>query len=282
MLPAFNEENSVEVLLSKIARVFSTNIHEYEIITINDGSTDETFEILQKMKNDYPLEIVLHKINRGLGETERDGFEFLAEKAGDNDIIIRMDCDDTHEPDYILALIDKIEEGYDVVNTSRFRQGGGQKGLSPYRTIVSYSANVFMRLLFNIPNVRDYSCGYRAYRAKVIKDAVKIFGNGFIQLKGLGFTSTLETIVKLKMMGCRFSEVPFILRYDNKVSLSKMVGSITTLGYLIMAVLYHWPFGGWRVFYKDLAKTYNQSPDDAYDKFAWCNTQKSDVCQIGG
>lgn len=105
-----------------------------------------------------------------------------------------------------------------------------------------------MKLLFNIPGEKDYSCGFRTYKAKAIKDAVQIFGNGFIQLKGLGFTSTLETIVKLKLLGCRFAEVPFVLRYDNKASPSKMICSITTFGYITMAILYHWPFWGWKYF----------------------------------
>ena len=56
--------------------------------------------------------------------------------------------------------------------------------------------------------------------------------------------------MKLKLIDATFSEVPFVLRYDQKKSESKMVSSVTTLGYLIMAFLYHWPFGGWRLSYK--------------------------------
>ncbi len=200
----------------------------------------------------------------------------------EEDIIVRLDCDDTHDPRYILSLIDKLNQGYDVVNTSRFRKGGGQKGVNAYRAFISYSANIFMKILFNISGVKDFSCGFRAYRAKVIKDAIKIFGNGFIQLKGLGFTATLETIVKLKLLGCRFAEVPFVLRYDKKASPSKMVSSITTLGYLTMALLYHWPFGGWRSTYKNLAAVYCKSPEEAYRLFSRDSLQRGMVCQIGG
>jgi len=169
-----------------------------------------------------------------------------------------------------------------VVNTSRFQPGGRQIGVSRYRTIVSYAANIFMKIIFNIPGVKDYSCGYRAYRAKVIKDAIRIFGNGFIQLKGLGFTATLETIVKLKLLGCRFAEVPFVLRYDKKASPSKMVSSVSTLGYLTMALLYHWPFGGWLSQYKGMAKIYRQSPQEAHQTFSRNTIQRSMICQIGG
>src|SRR5207253_2764940 len=99
---------------------------------------------------------------------------------------------------------------------------------------------------FPIKGVKEYSCGYRAYRAETIKEAIACYGNNFIQLKGLGFTCTLEKLVKLKLIGAKFAEVPFMLRYDQKVSTSKMVSSVTTLGYLVMTIMYHWPWGGWR------------------------------------
>jgi dolichol-phosphate mannosyltransferase len=124
-----------------------------------------------------------------------------------------------------------------------------------------------MRMLFPVPNVRDFSCGFRAYRAQVIRDAVSIFGNSFIQLRGLGFTSTLEMMVKLHLLGCRCAEVPFVLRYDQKRGPSKMVGSLTTVGYLLMAVLYYWPFGGWRSQFKELAELYRRDPDGAVRRF---------------
>lgn len=255
---------------------------DYHIVVVDDGSNDQTSELLKEYANKLPLSFIKHPINRGLGETERDGFEYVALCANDEDFIVRLDCDDTHDPEYIFTLINKINEGFDVVNTSRFQPGGGQMGVGTYRAFISYSANIFMKVLFNIKGVKDFSCGFRAYRAKVIKDAIGIFGNGFMQLKGLGFTSTLEMIVKLKLLGCCFAEVPFVLRYDKKASPSKMVSSITTLGYLTMALLYHWPWSGWRSFYKDLAGIYRESPEAAYKKYARQNMKRATICQIGG
>lgn len=282
MLPVFNEENSIPLMFPKIKNMFREKGLGYQIVVVEDGSIDCTAQVLTNIKNEYLLDIVEHKMNRGLGETERDGFEYIAEHADENDIIVRLDCDDTHEPRYIFALIDKLNEGYDVVNTSRFQPGGGQKGVSTYRAIISYAANMFMKMIFNIKGMRDYSCGFRAYRAKIIKDAINIFGNGFIQLKGLGFTSTLETIVKLKLMGSRFAEIPFVLRYDKKASPSKMVTSITTLGYFTMALLYHWPFGGWKMYYKGLRDAYKKSPDEAFRLYGRQYVRRSTICQIGG
>jgi dolichol-phosphate mannosyltransferase len=210
------------------------------------------------MLHDYakslPITIITHKINRGLGETSRDLFEKVAEVSDDDDIIIRMDCDDTHESEFIPGLPDKIEEGYDVVIASRFVKGGGQEGLDSYRATISKLAILFMKLFFPIDGLKEYSSGFRAYRAKAIKHAINTFGNNFIQLKGLGFTATLEKVVKLKIIGAKFGESPFILRYQLKQSDSKMVTSITTLGYATLVLLYHWPWGGWRRSYKNVQK----------------------------
>ena len=282
ILPAFNEEDSIPLMFPKLDALFKSNNLDYQIVAVDDGSSDNTLNVLQSAQNEYPVHIICHKINRGLGETERDAFEYIAEYAHCEDVAIRMDCDDTHEPKYILSIFEKIQQGHDVVNTSRFQPGGGQRGVNAYRSFISYSANIFMKCLFNIPGVKDYSCGFRAYRVQVLQDALLIFGNSVIQLKGLGFTSTLETIVKLKMLGCRFAEVPFEHRYDKKASPSKMVSSITTLGYFTMAVLYHWPFGGWRGTYKKLPETYKRSTQEAYEKFGRGNIKRTTICQIGG
>lgn len=246
LLPAFNEEASLPALLPKVHEALTAWGQPYRVIVCNDGSRDRTGELLAEYAARYPIEVITHKLNRGLGETARDLFERAAEEAQDEDVIVRMDCDDTHEPEFIRSMVETLGTGCDVVIASRFQPGGGQLGVSGYRAFISRCANLFMRLFFPVPGVREFSCGFRAYRASVIKRAIGVYGNQFIQLKGLGFTGTLEKLVKLHLVGARFREVPFVLRYDQKQSSSKMVSSITTLGYLIMTILYHWPWGGWK------------------------------------
>ncbi len=155
----------------------------------------------QEILNDYaskmPIEIIQHKINRGLGESSRDLFERAAEIVKTGDVIIRMDCDDTQDPEYIPSIVKKVRDGFDVVIASRFERGGGQMGVSAYRASISRCANLFMKFFFPIPGLKEYSCGFRGYRAEKIQEAISFYGNNFIQLKGLGFTCTLEKIVKL-------------------------------------------------------------------------------------
>ena len=281
VLPAYNEEASLPKLLPKIDQALRGRNLDYRMVVVNDGSTDGTAGILAEWQPKLPMDVVTHPLNRGLGETERDGFEFVAARCGPGDTIVRVEGDDTHDPKYIFALIAKLDEGFDVANTSRFQPGGEQHGVSGYRAFVSRCANIFMSVVFPIPNVRDFSCGFRAYRGQVVKDAVEVFGNDFVQLRGLGFTSTLEMVVKLHLLGCRCAEVPFSLRYDRKQSASKMIGSITALGYLIMAVLYHWPFSGWAAQYHGLRELYRSNREQAVARFGRHALKRATVSRIG-
>ncbi len=255
VLPAYNEEVSFENLFRKTDEYFRNELNvEYKIVVCDDGSSDRTPEMLVEYAKKLPITVLTHKINRGLGEAMRTLFEWVAENCEDDDVIVRMDCDDTHEPKFIKGLLDKIEEGCDLVIASRFVEGGGAAGLKGYKNVLSQLAQVFMRTLFPIDGLKEYSSGYRAYKVSAIKFAIKTYGNSFIQLKGLGFTCTLEKVVKFKMIGAKFGEAPMVLRYDQKVSESKMVSSITTFGYFTLALLYHWPWGGWKGQYKNIKK----------------------------
>ena len=273
-IPAFNEQESIEELVKSTISVLENSNLEFKILVINDGSTDNTKIILEKFNGNSNFILLNHKTNKGLGETERNGFEYLAEISNSEDYIVRVEGDDTHNPKFILKIIKKLDEGFDVVNTSRFAKGGSQVGLSAHRKLLSYGANTFMKILLRIKNVKDFSCGFRGYRAQVLQDAISIYGNNFMQLRGIGFTATLEIIVKLKMIGCVFAEVPFELRYDKKLSKSKMVGSITMFGYFVLAVLYHWPIGGWRIQYQKVRKNYKKNRKEILSEFTQLGFEK--------
>ena len=243
VLPAYNEEDALLPLTAKIEQVMNELQAAYRIVVVDDGSRDRTPQLLTELATRYPIDVLTHKINRGLGETERDAFEYVAEIGSRGDIVVRMDCDDTHDPRYIPAMLDRLREGYEVVIASRYAPGGGQVGVNWYRRTISRAANLLMKTVFPIRGVWEYSCGFRAYRVALIQDAIAIFGNRFIDLKGMGFTGTVEKIIKCKMMGARVGEIGFVLRYDRKTSPSKVVTSITTLGYLALIAKYSVSWG---------------------------------------
>ena len=144
LLPAYNEEESLPLLVPKLKQVLEQQDEEYKIIVCDDGSSDKTAAMLLEYSKELPLEIITHSINRGLGESSRDLFERVAAITNEGDVVIRMDCDDTHEPSYMPSIIKKVRSGYDVVIASRFQPGGAQHGVSAYRGFISRCANLFM------------------------------------------------------------------------------------------------------------------------------------------
>lgn len=246
VLPIYDEEKNLEPLFEAVELSCQEIAMPYAIVAVNDGSRDGSSALLDKLCERYPVHLVTHKMNRGLGETIRDGLETAAELSSPSDIIVRMDADRSHEPMYICSLVEAIQAGADIAIASRFPDGGGQKGVTADRKWLSKVANILFRFFFPLSNVREYTCGYRAYRASIIQRALALYGGSFIQLRGLGFCCTLEKLLKLALIGGKIVEVPFVLRYDLKLSRSKMVFNVTVLGYALMAILYHWPFGGWK------------------------------------
>jgi dolichol-phosphate mannosyltransferase len=246
ILPIYNEKQNIEDLIKTIHKTCQGSNIDYHIVAVDDGSIDGTAAVLSLMRNEFPITKILHKRNRGLGETIRDGFEHATEQAKLDDIILRMDADSTHEPKYIPHLVSAIENGCDVAIASRFSKGGGEVGLSSDRKWISKIANLAFRICFPIGGIKEYTCGYRAYRASILQRALDHYGNNFIQLRGLGFCCTVEKLLKLKLMGAKLEEVPFVLKYDLKMGPSKMPFNVTTFGYMIMVILYHWPISGWK------------------------------------
>ena len=237
-LPALNEEIALERLVKKFDLEFAKSGQAYKIVVLDDGSTDRTAETAEALSRRYPVELLRHPVNLGLGPTMRDGLVHCAKIASPEDLIITLDCDDTHEPKYVHSAIGKIEEGYDVVILSRYQKGGGEKGLSRAKSFLSRGAGIFLKLFFPIRGVKEYSCGYRVFKAASIQKAIQVFGGRFIRLDQLGFAVTPEILIKLRMLGCRITEAPFILSYDQKPGESKNRPLKTILGYFALVFLY--------------------------------------------
>lgn len=218
VLPAYNEENKIGVLIDHIAEALSSM--RYVVYIIDDGSSDQTANIISQKKKTLPIEYFLHKENQGLGRTIRDGLKFASEHANAQDVIVTMDADDTHPPRFIPKMISIIDEGADVVIASRYEPGAKIIGVPVHRLWLSNGASFLFRLTYPIPGVKDYTCGYRAYRADKLKKAFEVSGENFVVERG--FQCMVEILLKLRKMDVRFREIPFDLRYDLKVGASKM------------------------------------------------------------
>jgi dolichol-phosphate mannosyltransferase len=234
VLPAFNEEENLGELLERIDQTMVDEHQPYEVIVVDDGSSDRTSEIAQQHSSFMPVRVHRHQANQGLGATIRDGLRIAAESCGERDIVVAMDADNTHTPRLIRAMTRLVEEGNDVVIASRYQRGAYIRGVPLHRQFLSYGARVLFQIAFPIHGVRDYTCGFRAYRAPVLREAFQKYGEQFVSEDG--FQCMVDILLKLRDMDVIFRECPLILRYDFKGGASKMNVSRTvfrTLGLLI-------------------------------------------------
>ena len=235
VLPAYNEEENIGELLGQIRFALEQDSKtRYKVFVVNDGSRDNTQKIVEEMGKEMPIELLVHDVNQGLGATIRDGLYRAIQYSGPNDIIITMDADATHNPGLILRLMRMIIEGHDVVIASRFQPGARVIGLVWYRKLLSFTASWIFRILHPIKGVRDYTCGYRAIRANVLKKAVEEYGDTFVDQDG--FQCLVDILLKLRKRKLLFGETPLILRYDQKGGMSKMNIGRTIKNTLILVV----------------------------------------------
>jgi len=232
LLPSYNEEESLPFLLDSLYKLVKNRYENYEIVVINDGSKDNTEAVALQWSDKMNLKVINHDKNMGLGEAVNTGMSYFFRYCNDDDVAVIMDADNTHNPELIPLMIDKSENSADVVIASRYQKGGSEIGLSFLRKLCSLCASLILSFFYNIPGVKDYTCGYRLYKGRAIKKAFEVFGNNFIEEKG--FTCMAEIIIKLHYIGCEIREIPLRLRYDLKKGRSKMKILQTIKSYFIL------------------------------------------------
>lgn len=238
VLPAYNEEKDLGQLLQRVSAAMDAHKINYRVLLVNDGSVDNTLALAQEMAGSLPMELIDHGFNRGLGQALLSGLRRAHYLADDDDVVVTMDADNTHDPALIGAMMAQIDAGYDLVIASRYAPGGEEVGLSWSRRVFSAAASRLLRLFFPVPGVKDYTCGYRAYRGELLRRAFTAYGDALVQERG--FTCMAEVLIKMGRLGARVGEVPLVLRYDFKSGPSKMkvARTIWRYGVLITSNLF--------------------------------------------
>jgi dolichol-phosphate mannosyltransferase len=221
LLPALDEEAALRRLIPDIFHATDLVPADVHVVVVDDGSTDGTARAAEFAPEGLSVEVIRHGENRGLAAALTTGIErALALGDRDDDVLVAMDADHTHPPESIPKMVGAIWEGGDVVIASRYQPGSKQKGVPRRRRILSWGARLLFRLLLPIPGVQDYTCGFRAYRLPLLREAHRRTGGRL--LTSAGFACTDELLIKLAMLTDRISEVPFTLRYDRKPGDSKL------------------------------------------------------------
>ncbi len=190
VIPLYNEDESLPELYEWIERVMAANNFSFEVIFVNDGSTDQSWEVISKLaERSEHVKGIKFRRNYGKSPALYCGF-----KEAQGDVIITMDADLQDSPDEIPELYRMIkEEGYDLVS------GYKQKRHDPLsKTIPTKLFNATARKVSGIKNLHDFNCGLKAYRREVVKN-IEVFGemHRFIPYlaKNAGFSKIGEKVV---------------------------------------------------------------------------------------
>ena len=191
VVPLFNEAESLPDLYSWIVRVMKEHNFTYEIIFVNDGSTDESWNIIEKFsKEDTNVHGIKFRRNYGKSPALFCGF-----RKAQGDVVVTMDADLQDSPDELPELYRMItEDGYDLVS------GYKQKRYDPIsKTLPTKLFNATARKVSGIKNLHDFNCGLKAYRRDVVKN-IEVYGEMHRYIpwlaKNAGFDKIAEKVVQ--------------------------------------------------------------------------------------
>ncbi len=190
IIPLYNEEESIRELYDWIERVMSENKFTYEVVFINDGSTDSSWNIIEQLSKEHQqVKGIKFRRNYGKSPALYCGF-----KEAQGDVVITMDADLQDSPDEIPELYRMIkEDGYDLVS------GYKQKRYDPIsKTLPTKLFNATARKISGIKNLHDFNCGLKAYRRDVVKN-IEVYGEMHRYIpylaKNAGFSKIGEKVV---------------------------------------------------------------------------------------
>ena len=196
IIPCYNEKNTINIILNKIIESLKNyKILNYEIIIVDDFSSDGTTEILKDLKLNEKIKIYYHENNTGKGAAIQTALTYIT-----GDITIIQDADLEYDPfDYEKLLIPFFEANADVVYGSRFLGGGKYVRIHFFwhylaNKILTFICNLFINL-----NLTDMETGYKVFKSSVLKN---------LSLKEKTFSFEPEITIKLSKKKCRFYEVP--------------------------------------------------------------------------
>jgi glycosyltransferase involved in cell wall biosynthesis len=190
VVPLFNEEESLPELYAWIPRVMKANNFSYEIIFVNDGSTDHSWDVIEQLvKKDPNVHGIKFRRNYGKSPALYCGF-----RAAQGDVVITMDADLQDSPDEIPGLYKMITvDGYDLVS------GYKKKRYDPLsKTIPTKLFNATAHWISGIHNLHDFNCGLKAYKKEVVKN-IEVYGEMHRYIpylaKNAGFDKIGEKVV---------------------------------------------------------------------------------------
>lgn len=191
VIPLFNEEESLKELSDWIGKVMHDNNYSYEVVFVDDGSTDSSWQVIEQLKAENP-NIRGIKFRRNYGKSAGLNVGFAAAQGN---VVFTMDADLQDSPDELPEMYKMItEEGWDLVS------GWKKKRYDPLtKTIPTKLFNAATRKMSGIKNLHDFNCGLKAYKKDVIK-TIEVYGEMHryipVLAKWAGFSKITEKVVQ--------------------------------------------------------------------------------------
>ncbi|MBS3135515.1 polyprenol monophosphomannose synthase [Candidatus Woesearchaeota archaeon] len=207
VIPTYNEKENIPLLIPRIEEVLKENKIDGEIIVIDDNSPDKTWSVVQELSKKYGnIRLFVRERKQGVGSARRKGFS-----ESKHDIIISMEGDNTHNPDYIPQFVNKIKNGADIVIGSRYLKDSKIINWPLKRRIISRGANM-VASFFAGTHVSDVTNGYRAFRKDIWKK---------LHIDADGFAFNMEFVCEAYFRGYKIEEIPITFK-DRKAGKSKL------------------------------------------------------------
>jgi dolichol-phosphate mannosyltransferase len=211
-LPTYDEAANLAPMVENLLAVFDGHGVDGHILVIDDNSPDGTGDIADRLAAQHERVEVLHRATReGLGPAYRAGFRVVLDRGAN--LIIEMDCDFSHDPASVPALVQASAHA-DVVLGSRYIRGGGTENWGVVRRAISRGGCVYARATLGIAP-RDLTGGFKCFRREVL-EAIPLDEVG-----GAGYVFQVETTYRAILLGYRVVEVPILFR-DRAHGRSKM------------------------------------------------------------
>lgn len=218
VIPTYNEAGNVEKLSRLIEKEIETiNDHQVEILFVDGNSPDGTSGIIKKLSSEFAnIHLLSEESKQGLGAAYIAGIG-EAIKNLKADVVIEMDADFQHDPSDLRRFIVQIDSGADYVIGSRFTDGGSiPKDWALHRKFLSVIGNLVSRILLNLPNISDYTTGYKASRVKGFLDQIDLN-----HLASRGFAYKIHLLSEMVDRGAKVREIPIAFANREK-GISKM------------------------------------------------------------
>lgn len=234
LLPAYEEAENIHQLLLDIDQTgLPQPVHA---VVVNDGSADNTAGEVNRFQGGIQVTLINHETNLGLRAALQTGIRFILSECQDSDSIITLDADGTHHPKYMVDIVNRLQEGFDIAIASRYAAGGQEFGVSFFRLLLSRGARICYNLFFPHVGVRDFSCGFRGVKAAVLRQTAERWGNRLFESPGFACTGELMLKMILHTSTDKITEIPFELHYEDKKGDSKMPAFMTIIGTLKLLV----------------------------------------------